>query len=656
MKIFRQEKFDRIMRISLPLLFFAGLGFWYSVYTFTRASAPLPNHEAAFSFFLVLLPILFVVIMIAFGLAVFSVAVLLRREALGRKETELRLNRFRQAADVSFDLIAILDKSGRITYVNAAAQRITGFRTEDLVNKRHTLPLPWYGDPADFRRLRDTVLQGNEFFGRISGYTKDKKTLIFEERAAPFRNAKRDIVGIISTAHDLTRELSSENLIDYLNRFDQLTGLPNRLSLINLLEQTVASAKTSGAFVSVLMLDIDHFKRVNGVCGVEAGNAILKTVAARIRSAISPADVVARPGNDEFAVIHVNPQKPVLAGGVAQRIRTDLSLPITVEGQELALTVGIGIAVYPADGYDAQSLLKNADLALDRAKTRGRNVVQFFNEEITTSVKETFTLEKSLIAAFTNNEYRLHYQPYCDLVSRKVSGAEALIRWQNPDLGIVSPDRFIPCLEDTGKMIEVGRWILETACSQSKEWEQKNRHFPVAVNLSHVQFHHQYMVGMVKEVIDGCKLDPRRLTIEVTETVLMHDMDFAVRILSKLKDLGVMLSVDDFGTGHSSLSYIKRFPVDCLKIDMSFVRDITTDQDTASIVTAITAMARSLNLKTIAEGIETEEQRNILHLLRCDMGQGYLFSPAVDAPELDKILSIPARPVLGPDPGRGLAH
>jgi EAL domain-containing protein (putative c-di-GMP-specific phosphodiesterase class I) len=275
---------------------------------------------------------------------------------------------------------------------------------------------------------------------------------------------------------------------------------------------------------------------------------------------------------------------------------------------------------------------------LARAKAQGRNGVQFFDREITARIREFFVLEKNLFAALKNNEYLLHYQPYCNLQTRKVAGAEALIRWNNPDLGVVSPARFIPSLEETGMVVEVGRWILQTACSQIKEWERLNRTFPVSVNLSLVQFRHQHLVAMVQEAVNDYRLDPRRLTLEVTESMFMHDMDFSIKTLKRLKDVGVMISVDDFGTGYSSLSYIKKLPVDNLKIDMSFVRDVARDQDAASIVTAITTLARSLDLKTIAEGVETEEQRNILHLLRCDMGQGYLFSRAVSAGEFEKLL------------------
>jgi diguanylate cyclase (GGDEF)-like protein len=443
---------------------------------------------------------------------------------------------------------------------------------------------------------------------------------------------------MISTAEDISREKRMQDRLDYLDRYDPLTGVPNRHFLVEKLEQALTKAREGSGSLSVLIIDIDRFKHVNNLFGSAVGDAVLKRVSERVRAAVHERDIVARLGNNEFAVIHFDEERQSDATSLAENIRSAVSRDFTVDGNDIVVTVTIGISVYPENGGDAWTLIRNADLALAKAKALGRNTIQCFDEGITKRIAEFFILEKSLFSALRNNEYSVHYQPYCDLATREVSGAEALIKWKNPDLGVVSPSKFIPSLEDTGMIIDVGRWVLETACGQIKAWERKKRVFPVSVNLSLVQFRHQYLVGMVSDAISSFQLDPRNLTLEVTETVFIHDMEFAIRVLKRLKDVGVSLSVDDFGTGYSSLSYIKRLPVDNLKIDMSFVRDVTRDPDAASIITAITTLARSLNLKTIAEGVETEEQRNILHLLRCDMGQGYLFSPAVPAEEFDKML------------------
>jgi EAL domain-containing protein (putative c-di-GMP-specific phosphodiesterase class I) len=309
-----------------------------------------------------------------------------------------------------------------------------------------------------------------------------------------------------------------------------------------------------------------------------------------------------------------------------------------IGGQEIAVTVTIGIAVYPLNGSDAETLMKNADMALSRAKAQGRNSVQFFSADIGERISDFYFMEKRLFKVLRNDEYLLTYQPYCELTTNKIAGAEALITWKSSELGIVSPSRFIPTLEDTGMIIDVGEWVLRTACSQIGRCTQSGACIPVSVNLSLVQFRHEHLVSMVADAIKEHKLDPRYLTLEVTESICIHDMDLTIAILKKLKDTGVSISVDDFGTGYSSLNYIKKLPVDNLKIDMSFIREVAKDPDAASIVSAITGLARSLGLKTIAEGVETEEQRNILRLLRCDLGQGYYFSPAVPADEFEKLL------------------
>jgi EAL domain-containing protein (putative c-di-GMP-specific phosphodiesterase class I) len=278
-------------------------------------------------------------------------------------------------------------------------------------------------------------------------------------------------------------------------------------------------------------------------------------------------------------------------------------------------------------------------MALSRAKVQGRNTVQFFSSDIVERMSDFYFLEKRLFSALKNDEYLIDYQPYCDLSTKRIAGVEALIKWNSGDRGMVSPSKFIPTLEDTGLIIDVGEWVMRTACKQIKAWNRNGTGFPVSVNLSLLQFRHKYLVDMVSDAIREFRLDPRYLTLEVTEGICIHDMDLTISILRKLKDTGISISVDDFGTGYSSLNYIKKLPVDNLKIDMSFVRDVAKDPDAASIITAITGLARSLNLKTIAEGVETEEQRNILHLLRCDMGQGYFFSRAVPAAEFEKLIA-----------------
>jgi diguanylate cyclase (GGDEF)-like protein/PAS domain S-box-containing protein len=567
------------------------------------------------------------------------------REGARRRRTEEYATRLLRTAEQSGDLITILDQDGTIEFMNKAAEEATGYRRDDLVGTRSKEWFPWYADKKFIRTMQETVLSGRPFEAAAPGRKKTGEPFLVNAVVTPLMDRTGKVVTrIVSTARDITRQTQLEGMLDHLEKYDSLTGVPNRTYFVELLEKEIAKAKEGGGFLSVMIVDIDRFKHLNDLFGPDAGDAVLKWVSEKLGAALGPHGFVARLGSDEFAVVRFADSRTVAAAAVAANIRHAVTDNLDVGDHNIAITVSMGVALYPDNGTDAHSLLTNADLALAEAQAQGRNAIQFFNPGITSGVSDLFYLEKRLFGALKNGEYLVNYQPYCDLATQKVAGAEALIKWKNDDLGMVSPTRFIPSLEDTGMIIDVGRWVLETACSQIREWEMKKRTFPVSVNLSLAQFRHRYLVGMVADAVKDFKLDPRHLTLEVTESIFIHDIEFAIKTLKRLKDVGVSLSVDDFGTGYSSLSYLKKLPVDIVKIDISFVREVTKDQDAASIVTAITTLARSLNLKTIAEGVETEEQRNILHLLRCDMGQGYYFSPAIPPADFDKFLAQERKP------------
>ncbi len=638
MKLFHKQKFRNRLLFGSALGVFAAAGIYLSLSSLAAALGERLKTEPAIQASVATAWTLFGVFIPAMTAALLASLALVRREKLGWRRTEMQLSRFVHAAEGSPDLITIMTTAGRIEYVNKAVEATTGYAREQLVGKRHRRGVPWHSDAQLLRQMRETVLSGNPFHVAAACRRKNGEQFMLEERVEPFRNGSGSVTRMISIAQDVSREKNLEDRVSYLNSHDSLIGIPNRRSLIKKLEQALATAKNGKSYLSVLIIDINQFKHVNDLFGAHVGDEVLKRVSDRIRSSTGERDILARTGSDEFGVVHFDDHLPIDAGAVAEKIRAAISENIAVDGKDILVTGTLGIALHPKDGEDAWTLLKNADLAVAKAKAQGRNAIQFYDEAITRQISEFFVLERRLFSALRNNEYLVHYQPYCDLSTRRLSGAEALIKWKNPDLGVVSPSRFIPSLEDTGMIIEVGRWVLETACGRIKEWERANRMFPVSVNLSLAQFRHKQLVGMVSDAVRNFQLDPRRLTLEVTETVFIQDMDFAVQTLKRLKDVGVSISVDDFGTGYSSLSYIKKLPVDNLKIDISFVRDVATDQDAASIITAITSMARSLKLKTIAEGVETEDQRKILHLLRCDMGQGYLFSPAVPPEDLERML------------------
>jgi diguanylate cyclase (GGDEF)-like protein len=453
--------------------------------------------------------------------------------------------------------------------------------------------------------------------------------------SGPVKHDEDDELAAVRLAH--VKQL--EDRLQYLESYDPLTGLPNRRHLAESLDKYIAGrAETDRAF-SVLMINIDRFKYLDDLFGAEVGDELLKQVAANLRAVVNGQGIVARYGGPEFAVIQFHDSSNVDATDRAKQLCLAVSKNLSVQNHDFAVTLTVGIAVFPNHGTDARTLLQNAGLALGKAKSTGRNLIEVFDDGIIRRASESVTLERRLNDALRNKEFFVNYQPYCDLPTREMKGAEALLRWNGGDLGIVSPAKFIPLLEDTGMIVEVGAWILGTVCAQMRKWETERRAFPVAVNLSLAQFRDKNLVSMVRDVINGLRLDPRLLTLEVTESMCLGDTEFAVDTLKRLKDLGISISIDDFGTGYSSLGHLRQLPIDNLKIDMSFVREVSKNPDAASIVSAITAMARGLNVRTIAEGVETEEQRNILHLLRCDLGQGFCFSPAIPAAELERFMS-----------------
>jgi diguanylate cyclase (GGDEF)-like protein/PAS domain S-box-containing protein len=537
------------------------------------------------------------------------------------------------------DLVVVTDRMGIIDYVNKAVEETTGHTAAELLGRNRDL---WHSGKHDakfFEEMSETVLSGGTFHGTVIYRKKNGDLFYLSETLTPLRDNAGSITHIVSTGRDITSQKSLEDRVDYLAYFDALTGVPNRALLADRLEQGIARARRASLHMAVLAVDIDRFKLVNDVFGFDAGDELLKVITARLSALVGEGDTVARVGNDEFVVVLHNIAQPPDVVATVNRIMTSISRPIILRGEEIVLSLAVGITLFPEDGADADTLIQNAHIALGKAKTQGKNNFQFYTPGIMKKASEILVMEKRLSSALKKEEYRVYYQPYVDMTTKRVGGAEALIKWKSDKHGLVSPAKFIPLLEDSGMIVDVGEWVLRTACRQIKEWDRGKSMFPVAVNLSSLQFRNKYLVEMVENTIKEAGVDPGSLTLEVTEGIFMHDLDYTSEVLERLKGLGVSISVDDFGTGYSSLSYLKRLPVDNVKIDMSFVKDITTDPDAASLVMAITSLARSLNLKTIAEGVETEEQWKILRLLRCDMGQGFYFSPALSPKEFEKLLT-----------------
>ncbi len=440
------------------------------------------------------------------------------------------------------------------------------------------------------------------------------------------------------TIQDITERKRTEEQIRHLAFYDSLTSLPNRMLFKEQLNQALQSARREERYVSILFLDLDNFKRVNDTLGHTIGDLLLQDVGARLAQCIRAEDslarspsaqpnlTVARLGGDEFTVLLGRIANTQDAAKVAQRILDSLAEPIDVDGHELFVSASIGIAVYPFDGEETETLIKNADAAMYHAKSNGRSRYHFYNPSMNASALEKLNLERNLRKALDRGEFVLYFQPLVHGTSGEIIGNEALLRWIHPERGLISPGDFIPLAEETGLIVPIGQWVIETACKQNVEWQKSGLpSVPVMVNLSSVQFHDPKLVLKVKEVLNETGLDPHYLTLELTESMLMQDSEQNITTLLELRRLGVGLAIDDFGTGFSSLNYLKRFPVDHLKIDQSFVRDITQDPGNSAIALAIIALARSLNLGVVAEGVETPEERDFLRSNGSPDMQGFLF-------------------------------
>jgi diguanylate cyclase (GGDEF)-like protein len=511
------------------------------------------------------------------------------------------------------------------------------------------------------KKITETLFQdaASEAMQHIERALKSQDTQILHHQlqlrdAASYYESRFVVSGqdeVLAIVRDVTERKKAEQQIIQLAYHDTLTGLLNRHSFRDRLTQALAHAKRYGRLVAILFLDLDRFKRINDTLGHNVGDLLLQRVGERLVGCVRKSDStarvssndrplsVARLGGDEYILLLSEISLMQDAAKVARRISETLSLPFIVAGHEIFVTASIGISLYPPDGEDADTLLKHADVAMYHAKGEGRNNFQFYTASMNASALERMVLENSLRKALDLGEFVVYYQPQLSLSSGRMVGVEALIRWVNPTRGMVSPAEFIPLAEETGLIVPIGEWVLAAASEQNRIWQQAGfEPLRVAVNLSSHQFKQKNLVDTVARISEFSGLEPQYLELELTESVIMQDADATTRTLHRLKEMGLRLAIDDFGTGYSSLSYLKRFPIDVVKIDRSFIRDITVDPDDAAITKAIIAMAHSMNLKVIAEGVETAEQLAFLREQGCDEIQGFLFSPAVPAEKITELL------------------
>jgi diguanylate cyclase (GGDEF)-like protein len=447
--------------------------------------------------------------------------------------------------------------------------------------------------------------------------------------------------GILLSLRILQQRRRTEERVNHIAFHDDLTALPNRLMLNQRLDQALSRHRRAGTKLAILFMDLDRFKVINDSLGHEAGDILLCRVADRLRAQSREGDTVARMGGDEFVVLMENHENMQDVSSCAQRLVEQLSAPYAIGHNDCHVTLSIGISVFPADGNDSQALLKAADVAMYRAKETGRNNYMYYSPSMNVHTVERLKLESDLRHALERGEFLLHYQPKVELTSGLITGIEALLRWKHPTRGLVPPMDFIPLAEETGLIVPIGEWVLATACARTKAWQDSGlTNLGVAVNLSARQFSDPMLLSKLTNIIRDSGLHPSSLELEITESVVMAHGEFAVAALEKLKSIGVRIAIDDFGTGYSSLAYLKRFPIDTLKVDRSFIRDIPADSGDKKITRAIIAMAHGLKLKVVAEGVETAEQLKYLRAQRCDAVQGYLFYRPLPEEEVTDALKL----------------
>ena len=578
------------------------------------------------------------------------------RYAIERKIMEEALFAEKERAQVTLDSIGdavvCTDIAGNITFLNLVAESVTGWSWKDAAGRpmaevfrildgtgRDAIPNP---TEIAVGRNRTLHLRSDSILVR-----RDGREVPIEDSVASIHDRQGQATGAVIVFRDVSAARAMSVEIAHSAEHDFLTDLPNRMLLNDRISQAIALAPRHNKQVAVLFLDLDGFKHINDSLGHPIGDKLLQAIGRRLATCVRVADTVSRQGGDEFVILLSEAERGEDAAIVARRILQAVAEPHAIDQHELHVTASIGVSVYPDDGLDAETLIKNADTAMYQAKENGRQSYQFFKPAMNVRAVERQSIEESLRRALEREEFALHYQPKINLRTRAITGAEALLRWTHPTRGAVPPAQFIPIAEDCGLIRPIGSWVLREACEQARAWVDMG--LPVAtmaVNVSATEFRGERFLKGLFAILSETGLDPRVLELELTEGVLMKHADSAASILQGLRERGVQVAVDDFGTGYSSLSYLRQFPIDALKIDQSFIYQITAAGDDASIVTAVISMARSLKLRVVAEGVETLEQLQFLQARECDEAQGYYFSRPVPPQEFVELLrngiSVPA--------------
>ena len=558
--------------------------------------------------------------------------------ALSKAEDNER--RYRALSDTSPVGIWQMDQEGQTLYMNESLQRLLEISPGTALSVTLSEVVVSEDAPAvEAALLRWTWGVAGEVELRVAGMrSREQYFLVMSGVELPA--TPRDSATILVTAVDVTERKKAEAAMHHMAHHDALTGLPNRSLFLQRIEFGLAEATRANGYMGVLFLDLDHFKDVNDTLGHPVGDELLVQVSQRLLNCARGSDTVARLGGDEFAILCSNLKSPDQAAELAQRIVETIAHPYNIIGHEIHTATSIGISIFPADATEPDRLVSFADMALYTAKEHGRSTYKFFDPKMDEVVQRRKAMENELRESLFANHLMLHYQPQIDLLSGRLVGAEALIRWNHPTRGLVYPGDFIPVAEQCGLIMPIGQWVIGAAFIQARRWQQSlEQPFRVSINLSAVQFRQKNLVQRIADMVEATDVDPGNIEFEITESMLMENPDQAVRAMRGLAELGFSLAIDDFGTGFSSLAYLKKFPVDCLKIDKSFVSDMMDDPDYATITSSIIKLAHSLNLRVVAEGVETSQQASFLLEEQCDLVQGYFYGKPTSAEELSQRLS-----------------